>query len=295
MGGISIRRPGRRSIVFCWKRSHESPWWSAFLSTRRSSARCAARAGRSAPGWQRYGRGGGTITISMSDFPVRVAAPNVTGKRRRRRATAAAGSSIGGSRKKRFTRPHQDRENRCAWSICRWPVPHSSLHPPHTSCSFRARLNEAVGPATAKVPVREGIPKPDLARGQCFDRRLAVPANSHPTNENFGGDTENRTIDESRSPDFATGVTRERVRLCGRSSAGDRHLCALPQYAQRSSNTPPIKPALSSLAQFSSCERHAYEVTNGESQARGREPQNELSPSRAPDCHSGEDSDRGAN
>jgi len=50
MGEMSTQQPGHRSIVFCWRRSPESPWWSAFLSTRLLSARCAARAGRGGPG-----------------------------------------------------------------------------------------------------------------------------------------------------------------------------------------------------------------------------------------------------
>ncbi len=143
MGWISTRRPGHRSIVFCSRRLPESLWWSAFLLTRRSSAHCAARAGRVGPGWQRFGRGGGTITISMSGFPARAAALNVVGKHRRRQATAAARNSIGGSPKKRVTRDRQHPENRCGLATCRRPVPRSSLRRLDKRCSLGAQGNEA--------------------------------------------------------------------------------------------------------------------------------------------------------
>ena len=145
-GWISTRRSGRRSIAFCSRPSPESPWWSAFLSTRQSSARCAARAGRSGPGWPRFGRGGGTITISMSGFPARAAALNVVGKHRRRQATAAARSSIGGSPKRRVTRDPHHPENRCGLATCRRLVPRSSLRRPDKGCSFGAQRNETVRP-----------------------------------------------------------------------------------------------------------------------------------------------------
>ena len=114
------------------------------MSTRRSSARCAARAGRSGPGWPRFGRGGGTITISMSGFPARAAALNVVGKHRRRQATAAARSSIGGSPKRRVIRGRHHPENLYGLAICRRPVPRSSLRRPDRRCSFGAQRNEAV-------------------------------------------------------------------------------------------------------------------------------------------------------
>jgi len=155
MGWISTRRPRHRSIVFCWRRLPGSPWWSAFLLTRRSSARCAARAGRVGPGWQRFGRGGGTITISMSGFPARAAALNVVGKHRRRQATAAARSSIGGSPKRRVTRDRQPPENRCGLATCRRPVPRSSLRRPDKRCGLGSQGNEAVTPAgLAKSVIR---------------------------------------------------------------------------------------------------------------------------------------------
>jgi hypothetical protein len=93
--------------------------WRGFLSIRRSRRRYAARPDRTGPGWRKSGRGGATIIIFTSDYPVRAAIRVVGIRRHRRPVMAAAKSSSGGLPRRHCIRRRRRRASRCGWRICR--------------------------------------------------------------------------------------------------------------------------------------------------------------------------------
>jgi hypothetical protein len=130
------------------------PLVRAFLSTRRSSARCADKAGPERFWKVKIRRGGGTIIISTLGLTGQSATLNVVGKYRRRQAMAAARSSIGGSPKRRFTRLRHRPEDRCGSATWRRPVSGSSLHQADKHCSLEARRMKQLVPRMQILKVR---------------------------------------------------------------------------------------------------------------------------------------------